>query len=224
MDKQHISSRFNADLENLQNLLIEMGNLTEQQLQIVKEFIRNNDGARVQLEKIEELDEQVNQYQINIDKEIIRLMATRSPVANDLRFITACYRMAIDFERIGDEISKIGRFLKQTESSPDSVLWSSIRTAVKLAQMLLKRAVDAIVRSDTDDAYQLLEDDDDLDQNHKNVIRQMATYMMEDPRNISTAIEVLFAAKALERIGDHAINIAEAIIFYRKGIDVRNQH
>lgn len=223
MEKQHISSRFDCDLDNLQNLLIKMGHFTEQQLQIVRNFIKNDQNSVENLNRIIELDENINQLQINIDQEIIRIMATRSPVAKDLRFIASCYRMATDFERIGDEISKIGRFLKETNASPDNLLWRDIKTTAKLAQLMLKRAVDALVRNDSDDAYLLLEDDEDLNQNYKNVIRQMASYMMEDPKHISTAIDILFAAKALERVGDHAINIAEAVIFYRKGVDVRKK-
>lgn len=222
MDK-HISTRFEDDLKNLQNMVIDMGKLTEQQLSAVQAYLRG-ESDETALAQVVQTDERVNQYHIDINKECVRLTATRNPMASDLRFLSASDRMAIDFERIGDEVRKIARFLSSDDVNAQGKLWQELRPTARLASDLLSRTLNALVRLDAEEAYRLLKDDRELDANFKSVIRQLVTYMIEDPRHITQAVDVLFAAKAMERIGDHAINIAEAIIFHRDGTDVRHDN
>lgn len=222
MDK-HISTRFEDDLKNLQNMVIDMGKLTEQQLAAVQTYLRG-ESDETALAQVVQTDERVNQYHIDINKECVRLTATRNPMASDLRFLSASDRMAIDFERIGDEVRKIARFLSSDDVNAQGKLWQELRPTARLASDLLSRTLNALVRLDAEEAYRLLKDDRELDANFKSVIRQLVTYMIEDPRHITQAVDVLFAAKAMERIGDHAINIAEAIIFHRDGTDVRHDN
>lgn len=222
MDK-HISTRFEDDLKNLQNMVIDMGKLTEQQLAAVQAYLRG-ESDETALAQVVQTDERVNQYHIDINKECVRLTATRNPMASDLRFLSASDRMAIDFERIGDEVRKIARFLSSDDVNAQGKLWQELRPTARLASDLLSRTLNALVRLDAEEAYRLLKDDRELDANFKSVTRQLVTYMIEDPRHITQAVDVLFAAKAMERIGDHAINIAEAIIFHRDGTDVRHDN
>lgn len=222
MDK-HISTRFEDDLKNLQNMVIDMGKLTEQQLAAVQTYLRG-ESDETALAQVVQTDERVNQYHIDINKECVRLTATRNPMASDLRFLSASDRMAIDFERIGDEVRKIARFLSSDDVNAQGKLWQELRPTARLASDLLSRTLNALVRLDAEEAYRLLKDDRELDANFKSVTRQLVTYMIEDPRHITQAVDVLFAAKAMERIGDHAINIAEAIIFHRDGTDVRHDN
>lgn len=222
MDK-HISTRFEDDLKNLQNMVIDMGKLTEQQLAAVQSYLRG-ESDETALAQVVQTDERVNQYHIDINKECVRLTATRNPMASDLRFLSASDRMAIDFERIGDEVRKIARFLSSDDVNAQGKLWQELRPTARLASDLLSRTLNALVRLDAEEAYRLLKDDRELDANFKSVTRQLVTYMIEDPRHITQAVDVLFAAKAMERIGDHAINIAEAIIFHRDGTDVRHDN
>lgn len=222
MDK-HISTRFEDDLKNLQNMVIDMGKLTEQQLATVQTYLRG-ESDETALAQVVQTDERVNQYHIDINKECVRLTATRNPMASDLRFLSASDRMAIDFERIGDEVRKIARFLSSDDVNAQGKLWQELRPTARLASDLLSRTLNALVRLDAEEAYRLLKDDRELDANFKSVTRQLVTYMIEDPRHITQAVDVLFAAKAMERIGDHAINIAEAIIFHRDGTDVRHDN
>ncbi|UJF24794.1 phosphate signaling complex protein PhoU [Suttonella sp. R2A3] len=221
MDR-HLSKRFDEDLLNLQNMIAEMGKLTERQFTLVHDFLRGKTSIET-LESIDEIDIKVNQFHKDINKECVRLTATRAPVANDLRFLSATDRIATDFERIGDEVVKIGRFLREDGIDTHSKLWQEILSTARFAHSILSRTINIIARIDINEAIKLLADDRELDANYASVTRQLITYMMEDPRYISQAVNVLFAAKALERVGDHSINIAEAIIFYDKGHDVRHK-
>lgn len=219
---KHLSKRFDDDLLHLQHMIVAMAKLTEEQFAVIRDFLREN-IQRNELDKVVILDEQVNQSHLNINRECVRLTATRAPVAIDLRFISATDRMATDFERIGDELSKIARFLQSDEINTHSKLWQELRPTTRLANAILTRVTAALSDIDIDAAVKLLHDDRELDANYASVTRQLITYMMEDPRYISQAVNVLFAAKALERVGDHSINIAEAIIFYDKGHDIRHK-
>lgn len=216
----HTSKRFDEGLSNLQNMMMEMGKLTEQQLTNISLYLQNSTSSTV-LEEVNEIDRRVNRYHIDINNEAINLIATRAPVAIDLRFISAIDRISTDLERIGDEICKVARFMLRDDIETSSKLWREIRPTTRLAQNMLYRTLDALARIDVKDAEKIINDDSDLDDNYSGVVRQLITYMMEDARTISQSVDIMFAAKALERVGDHCMNIAEAIIFYDKGEDVR---
>ncbi len=220
MDK-HLSTRYDEELRNLQNMVMEMARLCETQLHTLSTYLRK-EGTVQSLHEIEGIDERVNQYHININQECIHLIAKRSPVASDLRDISSNDRMATDLERIGDECCKIARMLTQKEVNPRSGVWKEIHPTIRLAKNMLTRTIDMIARHDDEAAFELIKDDIELDATHSSAIRQVVSYMFEDPANITAGIDVLLAAKALERIGDHCINIAEAIIFATQGKDVRH--
>lgn len=222
MDK-HTHSRYDEELQNMQNMLMEMARLTESQLHTIYKYLRHEDESLTALKDIDKLDARVNQYHVDINLEAIRLIAKRAPVAVDLRNISAGFRIATDLERIGDECCKIARFLVQEGVELNTRVWKEIRPAARLAKNLLKRTIDMLGRNDAEEAHNLLKDDEELDNNYHSTTRVIASYMVEDPSIISQSINVLMAAKALERIGDHCINIAEAIIFQQEGNDIRHQ-
>lgn len=220
--EKHTSSRFDEELQNLQNLLMEMAQLCETQLQGIYKFLRSETNLK-SLEQIERIDDQIDQHHIDLNIESIRLIAKRAPVAIDLRYISATFRIATDLERIGDECCKIERFLRKEQVDPEMRIWKEIRPVTKLAKNLLTRTINMLARLDSEAAYGLINDDEELDTNYNSTIRIIASYMLEDSSMISQSIDVLMAAKALERIGDHCINIAEAIIFAQEGKDIRHQ-
>lgn len=223
MERHHSLTRYDNELQNLQNLLMEMARLTESQLHQVCKYLRGDEEDVNQLSEVDNLDNRVNQYHVDINLESIRLIAKRAPVAVDLRYISAVFRISTDLERIGDECCKIARFLQRDKVDVNVRIWREIRPASKLAKNLLARTIDMLGRSDANQAHLLINDDIELDDNYHSTTRLIASYMVEDSSVITESIDVLMAAKALERIGDHCINIAEAIIFAREGQDVRHQ-
>ncbi|WP_072280966.1 phosphate signaling complex protein PhoU [Rappaport israeli] len=217
----HTSTRFDTSLHHLQDLLMQMGKLTEQQLTHISQYLQNSANESVLID-VQTLEEQVNDYQSAINKEAISLIAMRAPVAGDLRLITACERIAIDLERIGDEISKVAHFMARDEVDTNSKLWRELRPTMRLAQSILSDALNMLARLDIQAAQKIFQDDSLLDDNYSSVMRQLLTYMLEDPRNITQSVDIMFAAKALERVGDHCMNIAEAILYYATGDDLRH--
>lgn len=220
--EKHTSSRFDEELHNLQNMLMEMARLCETQLQGVYKFLRGETDL-TSLEQIERWDDKIDQYHVNLNLESIRLIAKRAPVAIDLRYISAASRIATDLERIGDECCKIERFLRNEKVEPETRIWKEIRPVTKLAKNLLNHTIDMLARMDAQTAHTLIKDDEELDATYHSTARIIASYMVEDPSVITQSIDVLMAAKALERIGDHCINIAEAVIFAKEGKDIRHQ-
>ena len=168
LDK-HTHKRYDEELQNLQNLLMEMARLCESQLYSVSKYLRREANLDI-LENIESTDDRINQYHIDIDQECIRLIAKRAPVAIDLRHITASFNIATDLERIGDECCKIARFLKNSEVEPENAIWKELRPATRLAKNLLSRTIDILARNDTEAAYILIKDDEELDVQYHNAI------------------------------------------------------
>jgi phosphate transport system protein len=162
--------------------------------------------------------------EIEIDRELSSIIARRQPTARDLRLLIAISKTTANLERVGDEANKIARMVKSIiESGSARALPSTeLRIAADLASGLLRKALDAFARLDTAAALSILKDDDLIDKEFDGFVRKLVTYMMEDPRTISASLDLLFLAKAIERIGDHAKNIAEFIIYIVKGADVRH--
>jgi phosphate transport system protein len=171
-----------------------------------------------------ETEIRVNAMEIEIDRELSSIIARRQPTARDLRLLIAISKTTANLERVGDEANKIARMVKKIiESGSARALPSTeLRVAADLASGLLRKALDAFARLDTAAALSILKDDDLIDQEFDGFVRKLVTYMMEDPRTISASLDLLFLAKAIERIGDHAKNIAEFIIYIVKGADVRH--
>jgi phosphate transport system protein len=169
-------------------------------------------------------ERQVNALEVEIDAELASIIARRQPTARDLRLLMAISKITGNLERAGDEAERIARMVKQIleQGSPRNLPSSELRVAADLATALLRKALDAFARLDVNTALVILKEDDLIDAEFNGFVRKLITYMMEDPRTISASLDLLFVAKAIERIGDHAKNIAEFVIYVVKGADVRH--
>ncbi|MBU6438236.1 MAG: phosphate signaling complex protein PhoU [Betaproteobacteria bacterium] len=221
MDK-HLSSQFDAELNELCAKVMEMGGLVEQQLTNAIFALAHND-LRVADDVIER-ENRVNSYEVEIDHECGTVIAKRQPTARDLRLLMAVTKSTTNLERAGDEAVRIARLTKtlMDQGMPRGMTFSDLRLESDLAGELLRKSLDAFARLDTDAAAEILRDDALVDKEFEGYIRKLITYVMEDPRTIGAALDLLFVAKAIERIGDHAKNIAEMVIYIVKGTDVRH--
>ena len=222
MATEHITKQFDIELETVRAKVLKMGGLVEEQIERAVESLHAGD-----LELADEViahDHRVNGLEVSIDEDCNHIIARRQPAASDLRLILAIIKTITDLERIGDEAEKIARMAKLAHGAdrlhvPVPI---DLRHAAKLGVQMVGLALDSFARLDANSAMQVLRDDRDVDESFHGILRQLITFMMEDPRTISNSIEILFAAKAIERIGDHAKNIAEYVIFLVKGKDVRH--
>ena len=220
----HTVKQFDIQLANLRNLVLEMGGLVEDQ---IKNAVKSLDDEDLTLARdVIARDQIINGLQVKVDEDSISLIALRQPVGSDLRLIMSLSKTVTDLERIGDEAEKIARMTIKTydalSSPPSAKLLRDVTPMAKLAADMLHGCLDALARLDVEMAVSVARGDDNLDQEFQSALRRLITYMMEDPRTIGHAINVLFIIKALERIGDHAKNIAEYIIYLVKGKDVRH--
>jgi phosphate transport system protein len=224
MLEQHTVKRFDDELRNLQSLVLKMGGLVQEQIEGAVQSLDHGDldAAR----HIVAQDHLVNRYNVQIDEEAVNLLARRQPMGSDLRFIVALEKAVTDLERIGDEAAKIAqmalRIYDSDSSVPNHGLLRDVPAMAQLAQRLLKGALDALARMDTDKALDVARRDADLDEAFGAAIRHLSTYIMEDPRNMGHAINTMMILKALERIGDHSKNIGEYVVYYVKGKDIRS--
>ena len=217
----HIMSRFNADLEGVRSAVLQMGGLVEQQLLDGVKALYTGDGRLG--EEVVRLDHRVNAMEVAIDEDCSRILATRSPTASDLRLIVAVIKTITDLERIGDEAEKLGRIasrLATLERPTDR--YREIKHIGDLVADMLHSALDAVARMDTEAALAVARRDRNVDEEYEAVQRQCITFMMEDPRSIRRALDVLLVARALERIGDHAKNICEYVIYMVLAKDIRH--
>jgi phosphate transport system protein len=221
MDK-HISSQFDAELGSVSSRVLELGGLVESQIRhAVYSLSQFNTEVADQVIATES---QVNSMEVEIDRDLSSIIARRQPTARDLRLLIAISKITANLERAGDESEKIARMVKSIISSGSAraLPSSELRIASDLASGLLRKALDAFARLDVTEAVSILKEDDLIDAEFDGFVRKLVTYMMEDPRTISASLDLLFVAKAIERIGDHAKNIAEFIIYVVKGADVRH--
>ena len=222
MPEKHLSSQFDSELNNVSARVMELGGLVESQIrQAVYALSQFSVEAADQVEAIEH---RVNAMEVEIDHELSSIIARRQPTARDLRLLIAFSKATANLERMGDEANKMARMVKSIIESgaARSLPSSDLRVAADLASGLLRKALDAFARLDTKAAVAILKEDDLIDKEFDGFVRKLITYMMEDPRTISTSLDLLFLAKAIERVGDHAKNIAELIIYIVKGADVRH--
>jgi phosphate transport system protein len=221
-EHQHVSTQFDADLDALLSQVLRMGGLVEQQ--IVDALAGFSSGDLTVLDRVITVDHDVNGMEVSVDRECSRIIAKRQPTARDLRLMMAIIKTITDLERSGDEAAKIARMAKQIfeRERPPLPRISDIRTAADIALGMLRRVLDALARLDTKAAAAVIREDQAIDDEFRSILRQLITFMMEDPRTISMAIDIVFIAKAIERIGDHAKNIAESVIYIVKGTDVRH--
>jgi len=217
----HIMSRFNADLEGVRSAVLQMGGLVEQQLLDGVKALYTGDSRLG--EEVVRLDHKVNAMEVAIDEDCSRILATRSPTASDLRLIVAVIKTITDLERVGDEAEKLGRIasrLATLERPADR--YREIKHIGDLVADMLHGALDAVARMDTEAALAVARRDRNVDEEYEAVQRQCITFMMEDPRSIRRALDVLFVARALERIGDHAKNICEYVVYMVLAKDIRH--
>ncbi len=222
MPEKHLSSQFDSELNTVSSRVMELGGLVEAQIQkaIQALYQFNADLAH----QVIETEHRVNGMEVEIDRELSSIIARRQPTAVDLRLLIAISKSTANLERVGDEAEKIARMVLSIIKSgmPRSLPFSELRLEADLASGLLRKALDAFARLDTETAVAILKEDDLIDKEFDGFVRILITYMMEDPRMISPSLDLLFLAKAIERVGDHAKNIAELIIYIVKGADVRH--
>ncbi|KVE00513.1 MULTISPECIES: phosphate signaling complex protein PhoU [Burkholderia] len=223
MSDKHLSSQFDADLNAVSSKVLEMGGLVESQ--IVGAMHALNEFDRERAEKVIAAEETLNAMEVEIDQECGNIIARRQPAARDLRLLMSISKTITNLERAGDEAEKIAKRVRRLIDEPAArtVNIAEIKVSGEMAVTILRRALDAFARLDTVAAAQIVKDDKEIDQEFRAFVRKLVSYMQEDPRTISVGLEYLFIAKAIERIGDHAKNIAEFIIYIVKGTDVRHQ-
>ena len=221
MDK-HISSQFDAELAHVSSRVLELGGLVETQIRHAV-FSLSQFNSEV-ADQVISTETQVNAMEVEIDRDLSSIIARRQPTARDLRLLIAISKITANLERAGDESEKIARMVKSiiNSGSARALPSSELRIASDLASGLLRKALDAFARLDVTEAVSILKEDDLIDAEFDGFVRKLVTYMMEDPRTISASLDLLFIAKAIERIGDHSKNIAEFVIYVVKGADVRH--
>ena len=222
MSEKHLSTQFDAELTSVSTRVMELGGLVESQIR--QAIYALSQFSMEVADQVMATEDRVNAMEIEIDRELSSIIARRQPTARDLRLLIAISKTTANLERVGDEAEKIARMVRSiiNSGSPRSLPSLELRVAADLASGLLNKALNAFARLDTAAALAILKEDDLIDQEFNGFVRKLVTYMMEDPRMISPSLDLLFLAKAIERIGDHAKNIAEFIIYVVKGEDVRH--
>ncbi len=218
---QHISQQFDAELDNLRKRVFTMGGLVEQQvIHAVSALVEGNADLA---DEVVTNDYKVNALEVEIDEECTHIIARRQPAASDLRLVIAVIKTITDLERMGDQAEKVarmGRHLADMERPSNGYI--EIQSLGNNVQNMIHDALDAFVRMDADAAIAVAKQDLKIDQEYDGIMRQQMTFMMEDPRSIKRVLDVMWSARALERVGDHAKNICEYIIYLVKGKDVRH--
>ncbi len=219
---EHTAKQYDQDLETVRSRMLQMGGLVESQIREAIAAYLDCDAQRANA--VIASDTKVNELELAIDNELGQIIVRRQPAASDLRLILAASKIVTDLERIGDEAAKIGRMA--CDAAPNGGNGSQRLVAIshlsEFALGTLRRALDALARLDAAAAARVAREDSVIDEEFRAIIRQLITFMMEDPRTITSALQVVWVAKAFERIGDHAKNIAEYVIYIVKGRDVRH--
>jgi len=222
MPDKHLSTQFDSELNGISTHVLELGGLVESQLH--QAIYALTHFSLETANQVLETENRVNAMELDIDREISSIIARRQPTARDLRLLMAMSKTTANLERAGDEAVKVARLVKSISDSGAARALPSmdLRMEAELASGLLRKALDAFARLDAKAALDIMKEDDLIDREFDGFVRKLITYMMEDPRTISASLDLLFVAKAIERVGDHAKNIAEFIIYIVKGEDVRH--
>ncbi|MBK9131452.1 MAG: phosphate signaling complex protein PhoU [Gammaproteobacteria bacterium] len=217
----HISAQYNEELEDLRNRVLNMGGLVEQQIADAVTALVDGDGERCEL--VINRDVNVNSMEVEIDEECTRVLARRQPAAGDLRLIVAIIKTITDLERIGDQAEKVARIgLHLMEMERPKNRYMEIYNLGEHVRLMMHNTLDVFARLDPEAALQVTREDKNIDDEYEGVMRQMVTYMMEDPRTIRRSLDIMWSLRALERIGDHSKNICEYVIYLVNGKDVRH--
>jgi phosphate transport system protein len=224
MTEKHMSSQFDAELSSISTRVLEMGGIVESQVaQAIHALVNFSAETAAQVLKEEE---RVNQMEVEIDRDLSAIIARRQPTARDLRLLIAVSKAIANLERVGDEAARVARTVQRLlatgVTSKLRLPLGDLEFEASLATAQLRKALDAFARLDASQALDVLRQDNQIDQEFDGLLRKLITYMMEDPRTISSSIDLVFVAKAIERVGDHAKNLAEATIYIVKGTDVRH--
>ncbi len=218
---EHISKQFDAELEAVRSRVLQMGGLVEEQIIRAMEALAAGDMA--QIDKVIADDHRVNAMEVELDELCSHIIARRQPAAVDLRLLITVIKTITDLERIGDEAEKIGRMAKLIHTAGrEHMPRMDLSPVAERALAMLRQSLDAFARLDVSEAMRVVKQDQAVDDEFRAIMRQLITFMMEDPRTITRSLEILFIAKAVERIGDHAKNMAEYVIYMVKGRDVRH--
>ncbi|MGJ0577593.1 phosphate signaling complex protein PhoU [Xenorhabdus bovienii] len=217
---KHISGQFNAELEHIRTELMTMGGLVEEQLSKAILAMHNQDGELAR--QVIEDDHKVNMMEVTIDEACVRIIAKRQPTASDLRLIMVISKTIAELERIGDVADKICQTALEKFSQQQQPLLVSLESLGRHAIQMLHDVLDAFARMDLEEAIRIYHEDKKVDQEYEGIVRQLMTYMMEDPRTIPSVMTALFCARSIERIGDRCQNICEFIFYYVKGQDFRH--
>jgi len=224
VSEKHLSTQFDSELSGISTRVLEMGGLVESQV-ARSIYALTNFNAEVATDVLRN-EERVNAMEVEIDRDLSTIIARRQPTARDLRLLIAISKTIANLERVGDEAARIARTVQRLintgVSSRLRLPVNDLAYGAELAVAQLRKALDAFARLDTQKAIEVLKQDDQIDQEFDGLLRKLITYMMEDPRTISPSIDLVFVAKAIERVGDHAKNLAEVIIYIVKGMDVRH--
>ena len=224
MSDKHLSTQFDAELSGISTRVLEMGGLVEAQVAQAVTALTQFSGD--QASAVLQTEERVNAMEVEIDRDLSSIIARRQPTARDLRLLIAISKTIANLERVGDEAARIARTVQRLINSGVSsrlrLPMSDLAFEADLAVASLRKALDAFARLDVERALEVLKQDDAIDKEFDGLLRKLITYMMEDPRTISSSIDLVFVAKAIERVGDHAKNLAEVIIYVVKGTDVRH--
>jgi len=217
----HISKQFDSELEDVRNRVLAMGGLVEQQILDATRALSEGDSRLA--EQVIANDHQVNAMEVAIDEECTRILALRQPAAGDLRLVVAVIKTITDLERIGDQAEKVARMgLQLADQAAPRNSFIEIKNLGERVHRMLHHTLDAYARLDVEAAIQVTREDEKIDHEYEGIMRQMVTFMMEDPRAIRRSLDIIWAVRALERIGDHAKNICEYVIYLVKGKDVRH--
>jgi phosphate transport system protein len=224
MNDKHLSSQFDAELSAISTRVLEMGGLVESQ--VAQAVYALSHMSHETAQQVLVAEDRVNAMEVEIDADLWTIIARRQPTARDLRLLVAISKAIANLERGGDEAARIARTVQRLidagVSSRLRMLLADLDYESTLAVNQLRKALDAFARLDVAKALEVLKSDDQIDQEFEGLIRKLITFMMEDPRTISASIDLVFVAKAIERVGDHAKNLAEAVIYVVKGTDVRH--
>jgi len=216
----HLVASYDAELKELKQRILTMGGLVEKMITDAIRALVDRDSELA--EKIIAMDHEVNGHEVAIDEKCLELLALRQPTGRDLRFITLALKIVTDLERIGDKCANMAKRARQLNQEPPLKPYVDIPRMAHWVEQMIKEALDAFVRGDAELAVKVCKDDQMVDDLNQQVQRELYTYMLEDPATISRAMRLTYISKSLERIADHATNIAEMVIFMVKGKDIRH--
>jgi phosphate transport system protein len=220
MERDHISRIYDAELNEIRERLLEMGGKVELMINNAMKSLVERDSALA--ERTIAFDHEINRLEVEIDEKCIQVLATRQPAARDLRFLTLALKIVTDLERIGDQCTAVAKRAMELNREPALKPYIDLPRMAHWAGVMVKESLDAFVRGDDELAFKVCKDDQFVDDLNEQIQRELITFMMEEPETISRAIKINYISKCIERIADHATNIAEMVIFMVKGKDIRH--